>query len=85
MSEKVTDRINGLHFRTRDADHLAEVMLRAALSPGLWDELHAGIPPDPPRTMDEHVHRLSVMYEQVLAERAHPDRERSRFEELARA
>ena len=44
MSEKVTDGVNGLHFRRRprgprrgDAD--------AAETPGLWDELRAGIPP----------------------------------------
>ncbi len=44
MSEKVTDGVNGLHFRRGDADDLAETMLRAAETPGLWEQLHAGIP-----------------------------------------
>ena len=44
MSEKVTDGVNGLHFRRRDADDLAEVMRRAAETPGLWDELQARHP-----------------------------------------
>ncbi len=30
MSEKVTDGVNGLHFRRRDPEHLADVMQRAA-------------------------------------------------------
>ena len=55
MSEKVTDGVNGLHFRRRDAAHLAETMLHAAETPGLWDELRAGIPADPPRWMHDHV------------------------------
>src|SRR4051794_4592600 len=33
MSEKVTDGVNGLHFRTRDARHLSEVIRRAAGTP----------------------------------------------------
>jgi glycosyltransferase involved in cell wall biosynthesis len=85
MAEKVTDGVNGLHFRRRDPGHLAEVMMRAVQSPDLWAELQRGIPPDPPRTMEDHVHALSVLYEQVLAERAHPDGNRSRSQELAHA
>ena len=55
MSEKVTDGVNGLHFRRRDPEDLAEVMQRAAETPGLWDELRAGIPPEPAALMDDHV------------------------------
>jgi glycosyltransferase involved in cell wall biosynthesis len=69
MSEKVTDGVNGLHFRRRDPEHLAEVMQRAVDSPGLWDELRAGIPPDPPRWMADHVEILSDLYRRLLAER----------------
>lgn len=85
MSEKVTDGVNGLHFRRADADHLAEVMRRAAQASGLWDRLQAGIPPDPPRTMDDHVQVLSGLYEQLLAERARPSAGHGRPEQVARA
>jgi glycosyltransferase involved in cell wall biosynthesis len=70
MSEKVTDGVNGLHFRRADAEHLAEVMLQAAETPGLWEKLRAGIPPRPPRTMDEHVEALSAIYSRLIAERS---------------
>ena len=62
MSEKVTDGVSGLHFRRRDPEHLAEVMQRAAETPGLWEELRAGIPPEPPRSMDDHVEILGDLY-----------------------
>jgi hypothetical protein len=69
MSEKVADGENGLHFRRRDPDHLAEVLQRAAGTPGLWERLQAGIPADPPRTMDDHVNVLSRIYRQLLVDR----------------
>ena len=34
MSERVTDGVNGLHFRRRDPDDLARKMQRAAETPG---------------------------------------------------
>ena len=67
MAEKVADGVNGLHFVRADHEHLAEVLERAATSPGLWDELRAGI--RAPNPMDRHVAFLSEMYEQLLAER----------------
>ena len=45
MSEKVADGVSGLHFRTKDPESLAEAIKRAATEPGLWQRLHAGIPP----------------------------------------
>jgi glycosyltransferase involved in cell wall biosynthesis len=66
MSEKVTNGVNGLHFRRRDAHHLAEMMQRAAESPGLWDGLRAGIPPRPFRAMQDHVEALSLIYRRLL-------------------
>ena len=50
MSEKVTDGVNGLHFRRRDPEDLADVMQRAVETPGLWEELHAGVPREPSGT-----------------------------------
>jgi glycosyltransferase involved in cell wall biosynthesis len=71
MSEKVTDGVNGLYFRRGDPDDLADVMLRAATTPGLWSELRRGIPPVP--TIAEHVESLSGHYRRLVAQRA-PER-----------
>jgi glycosyltransferase involved in cell wall biosynthesis len=67
MSEKVTDGVSGLHFRTRDSRHLAEVIRTAAETPDLWEKLKDGIPADPPRWMDDHVRILSELYSSLLA------------------
>jgi hypothetical protein len=67
MAEKVEDEINGLHFRRGDAHHLAETIQRAANTPGLWEELQAGIPAI--HAMDEHVTKLADLYEQLISER----------------
>jgi glycosyltransferase involved in cell wall biosynthesis len=67
MSEKVSNGINGLHFRRRDAEDLAETMLRAAETPGLWEKLKEGIPPNPPRPMDDHVEILQALYRRLLS------------------
>src|SRR6185436_12596375 len=40
MAEKVTDGVNGLHFRRGDPASLAATIRRAATSPGLWETLH---------------------------------------------
>jgi glycosyltransferase involved in cell wall biosynthesis len=60
MAEKVTDDVDGMHFRRGDAEHLAQVIRRAAETPGLWDRLQTGIPPV--HTMDEHVAMVSALY-----------------------
>jgi glycosyltransferase involved in cell wall biosynthesis len=65
MAEKVEDGVSGLHFRRSDAQHLAEVMKRAATEPGLWDRLREGIPAVHP--MEDHVARLTEVYERLLA------------------
>lgn len=67
MAEKVTDGLNGIHFRRGNADSLAQAMRRAAGTPGLWDELRGGIPPV--QTMSEHVARLSDHYRSLLQAR----------------
>ena len=60
MAEKVTDDVDGMHFRRGDAEHLAQVIRRAAETPGLWDRLSAAIPPV--HTMDAHVAMVSALY-----------------------
>ena len=47
MAEKVTDGVDGLHFRRGDAEHLAEVIERAARPPACGSSLRAGIVPGP--------------------------------------
>jgi glycosyltransferase involved in cell wall biosynthesis len=68
--DKVADGVNGLHFRNRDVRHLAEVIARAAGTPGLWEDLRAGIPSEPPRSMHDHVEILSDCYRRLIAGRA---------------
>jgi glycosyltransferase involved in cell wall biosynthesis len=60
MAEKVTDGVNGLHFRVGDAVSLAETMRRAVETPSLWQRLHDGI--SPVYGMAEHIERLSHLY-----------------------
>jgi glycosyltransferase involved in cell wall biosynthesis len=65
MSEKVKHGVSGLHFRTGDARDLADVIMKAAETPGLWDELRAGIPPV--YDIRDHVRVVSDMYRRLLA------------------
>jgi glycosyltransferase involved in cell wall biosynthesis len=67
MAEKVADGIDGLHFRAGDPDSLADAIERAVGTPGLWASLRDGIEGAHP--MDEHVERLSGLYEELLARR----------------
>jgi glycosyltransferase involved in cell wall biosynthesis len=67
MAEKVTDEVNGLHFRRGDAHSLAATMRRAVETPGLWSQLRSGIPPV--QTMDEHVDRMGAHYRELLDRR----------------
>jgi glycosyltransferase involved in cell wall biosynthesis len=69
MSEKVTDGVDGLHFRSGDAEDLAEKMTQAVETPGLWDQLRAGIPVPAGHSMSTHVATLSDIYGRLLAER----------------
>jgi glycosyltransferase involved in cell wall biosynthesis len=68
MSERVTDDVNGLHFRRADPDSLAGTMRRAATTPGLWERLREGIPPVQP--IDLHAERITRMYEDLIEDRA---------------
>jgi glycosyltransferase involved in cell wall biosynthesis len=67
MAEKVTDGLDGLHFRARDPDSLADTIERAVGTPGLWETLCEGI--EGAHAMDEHVERLSGLYEELLERR----------------
>jgi glycosyltransferase involved in cell wall biosynthesis len=67
MAEKVTDGVNGLHFKVGDPVSLARVIERAVASPTLWDELRRGIPPV--YTLDAQVLKLKRIYESLVADR----------------
>jgi glycosyltransferase involved in cell wall biosynthesis len=64
MAEKVTHGVNGLHFRTGDAESLAEAIVQAATTEGLWDRLHAGIPEV--HTLQAHAENLTGIYHELL-------------------
>jgi hypothetical protein len=59
--------------------HLAETIRRAASTPGLWEQLHSGIPRV--YTMDEHVASLSALYEDLIARRSSSGSEPAELEE----
>jgi glycosyltransferase involved in cell wall biosynthesis len=64
MAEKVTDRVNGLHFRVRDPVSLARTLAHAIATPELWRSLRDGIPEVHP--MEDHVATLSRLYLEQL-------------------
>jgi glycosyltransferase involved in cell wall biosynthesis len=66
MAEKVTDGVNGLHFRAGDPDDLAATIHRAVTTPGLWEHLSEGIPPIHP--MPDHAAVLIGAYEALQSE-----------------
>ncbi len=67
MAEKVTNEVNGLHFRAGDARSLAATIRRAVEEPGLWERLRTGIPE--PYLMDRHVPRMKALYDELLTGR----------------
>jgi glycosyltransferase involved in cell wall biosynthesis len=80
MAEKVTDGVNGLHFNVGDPRSLADAIKRAVGTPGLWDQLRAGIPEV--YGMGEHLGSVMAMYRELMdARRA----ETPRVPELAPA
>ena len=70
MAEKVTDGVNGLHFRVGNATSLAATLERAITAPGLWEDLRARVPAG--YGMDEHVASLGDLYAELLE--ARPER-----------
>ncbi|MBZ6075162.1 glycosyltransferase family 4 protein [Microvirga puerhi] len=43
MAEKITDGVNGLHFRAGSSEDLIDRMTEALTKPDLWDQLRTGI------------------------------------------
>lgn len=67
MAEKVTDGVNGLHCRTNDPRDWARLIIRAASTSGLREELAAGIR-RPPTVAESAAWHLSL-YERLVKER----------------
>jgi glycosyltransferase involved in cell wall biosynthesis len=67
MAEKVTDGVDGLHFRARSAEDLADRMIEALTIPDLWQRLRDGIrkPPTHIESAAAHV----ALYRQILESR----------------
>ena len=67
MAEKVSNGIDGLHFRANDPLALASVIRRAAGTPGLWERLKSGI--KPVYQIEESVKKHADLYERLIAEK----------------
>jgi glycosyltransferase involved in cell wall biosynthesis len=64
MAEKVTDGVNGLHFRAGDSRSLAQTIRKAVDSQGLWDDLRKGMPHI--KTVKEDVRSLIDTYHELI-------------------
>lgn len=67
MAEKVTDGANGLHFRVRDPQNLAQVIRRAWKTEGLWDSLGQGI--SEIYKIEDQVESLTNIYHALIAQK----------------
>ncbi|MCC6468568.1 MAG: glycosyltransferase family 4 protein [Alphaproteobacteria bacterium] len=67
MAEKVRDGVDGLHFRAGSAESLADRLVAALGTPGLWDRLRAGAPkpPTPVGAARQHL----ALYRELAARR----------------
>lgn len=63
MAEKVEDGKNGLLFRVNNPRHLADRMVEAATTPGLWDKLRSGVVLAP--TLKETTDRIIDIYDRL--------------------
>jgi glycosyltransferase involved in cell wall biosynthesis len=68
MAEKVSDGVNGLHFRAGDAGSLALALERAATSADLWRTLQSQVPAI--YDMESHIDSLRALYADQLERRA---------------
>ena len=67
MAEKVTDGVNGMHFRVGDPASLASTIRRAVQSPTTWDEMCSRIPPI--YSLEDQVAKLTTLYRHLLEAR----------------
>lgn len=67
MAEKVINGSTGLHFRVGSSEDLAATLIRAASTPGLWEQLRCNLPKA--FSVEESVTTHSVLYNQVISGR----------------
>jgi hypothetical protein len=70
MAEKITDEVDGLHFRSGSPEDLVDCMVRALTEPGLWDRLRGGI--KRPMSHRECAETHLDLYRRLIAERSRP-------------
>ena len=63
MAEKVTDGVNGFHFRVGDPASLAEVIRHAVESPATWERMREGIPQV--FKLHDQVSQLGALYSEL--------------------
>lgn len=67
MAEKVTDGVDGLHFRAGSSEDLVDRMVEALTDPGLWGRMRAGI--RRPIDIEECARRHVAIYDRIAADR----------------
>jgi glycosyltransferase involved in cell wall biosynthesis len=72
MAEKVTDGVNGIHFRVGDPVSLAAAIRAAVQSEGAWEEMRRGIPPI--YRLDTQVAELQATYRDLVEKHATTER-----------
>lgn len=70
MAEKVTNGIDGLHFRASSAESLVDRLVEAIRNPALWGKLRARI--RPPVTAEGAAAQHLQLYRDLLAKRQRP-------------
>ena len=70
MAEKITDEVDGLHFRAGSPEDLVDCMTRALTEPGLWERLRGGI--TRPMSHRECAETHLALYRRLIAERSRP-------------
>ncbi|QRM30271.1 glycosyltransferase family 4 protein [Microvirga sp. VF16] len=68
MAEKITDGVNGLHFRVGSSQDLVDRMTEALTTPKLWENLRAGI--GQPITYEECARQHLELYQELATKKA---------------
>jgi glycosyltransferase involved in cell wall biosynthesis len=68
MAEKITDGVDGLHFRVGSSEDLVDRMTEALTNPGLWERLRSGI--KRPITYEECARQHLDLYRAIASEKA---------------
>ncbi len=68
MAEKITDGVNGLHFRVGSSQDLVDCMTQALTAPKLWENLRAGI--KRPISYEDCARQHLDLYQELATKRA---------------